>query len=249
MTIQVAAARNNPDLTAVRIRAALACGRFGCSCTRPSGNTHCPAHNDREPSFSVNVKAGVLLVHCLAGCPQEAVIDALRERGLWPQMRAGLTGRAAPTTSTAGSPAAMAPKRQSEITRYEIRDASGEMVAIHVRRDFADGSKSFAWESADGSSGLNGRRAETLPLYGSEYLPGLPDDAMVVVVEGEKACEALRSRGIAAAATVTGAGVTPSEDVLRPLLRLQPTLWPDNDAEGRRHMERIAGRLLVLRYG
>ena len=44
----------------------------------------CPAHADRTPSLSL--REGVIgpLVHCHAGCLQRDVIDALRERGLWP---------------------------------------------------------------------------------------------------------------------------------------------------------------------
>ncbi len=44
----------------------------------------CPAHNDREPSLSISAgDEGKVLVRCHAGCTQEAVIAALRQRGLW----------------------------------------------------------------------------------------------------------------------------------------------------------------------
>lgn len=44
----------------------------------------CPAHDDSTPSLSIReTRDGKLLVHCHAGCEQTAVIDALRERGLW----------------------------------------------------------------------------------------------------------------------------------------------------------------------
>jgi len=43
----------------------------------------CPAHDDRTPSLSVTDKDGRVLVHCLTGCRQDAVIDALRAKGLW----------------------------------------------------------------------------------------------------------------------------------------------------------------------
>jgi len=47
---------------------------------------HCPAHEDRTPSLSLrDSRDGVVLVHCHTGCPQSAVIAALRERGLWPE--------------------------------------------------------------------------------------------------------------------------------------------------------------------
>ena len=52
----------------------------------------CPAHRDRTPSLHVTEKQGAVLVKCHAGCPQEAVIDALRERHLWPEKSNGGSG-------------------------------------------------------------------------------------------------------------------------------------------------------------
>ena len=43
----------------------------------------CPAHDDRNPSFSVSDKNGKILVKCWAGCSQESVIGALCGMGLW----------------------------------------------------------------------------------------------------------------------------------------------------------------------
>jgi len=43
----------------------------------------CPAHDDRNPSFSARDKNGKILVKCWAGCTQEEVIGALRDLGLW----------------------------------------------------------------------------------------------------------------------------------------------------------------------
>lgn len=48
------------------------------------GLCRCPAHEDRSPSLSVSeTRDGRVLVHCFAGCPQPAVIGALRSLGLW----------------------------------------------------------------------------------------------------------------------------------------------------------------------
>lgn len=49
------------------------------------GTARCPAHDDKNPSLSVSERDGVTLAKCHAGCSQEAVIDALRGRGLWPE--------------------------------------------------------------------------------------------------------------------------------------------------------------------
>lgn len=45
----------------------------------------CPAHDDRNPSLSIDDgDNGRPLVNCLAGCAQSAVLDALKQRGAWP---------------------------------------------------------------------------------------------------------------------------------------------------------------------
>jgi rhodanese-related sulfurtransferase len=47
---------------------------------------HCPAHQDKTPSCSVSEdSSGKILVHCFSGCRQQDVIEALRQKGLWPQ--------------------------------------------------------------------------------------------------------------------------------------------------------------------
>jgi hypothetical protein len=45
----------------------------------------CPAHKDRSPSLHISERDGRVLVKCFGGCPQSNVIDALRNRGLWPE--------------------------------------------------------------------------------------------------------------------------------------------------------------------
>lgn len=77
----------DPPPTTEVIVLELACGRPGCLCAasarRGAGATHCPSHADRTPSLQVDVKGGTTLVHCMAGCSQDELIAALRERGVW----------------------------------------------------------------------------------------------------------------------------------------------------------------------
>lgn len=48
----------------------------------------CPAHDDHDPSLSIDEgDVGKVLVNCHAGCEQDAVINALRTKGLWPDER------------------------------------------------------------------------------------------------------------------------------------------------------------------
>jgi putative DNA primase/helicase len=61
---------------------------------RPKGPdswmARCPAHPDRNPSLSITLRDGRVLVHCFAGCHPDAVLEAvgltwkdLRESGPW----------------------------------------------------------------------------------------------------------------------------------------------------------------------
>lgn len=46
---------------------------------------HCPAHDDRTPSFSIDImEDGRILLHCFAGCSQAAIEASLWPHGLWP---------------------------------------------------------------------------------------------------------------------------------------------------------------------
>ena len=57
------------------------------------GMCRCPAHQDRTPSLSVSLGRRAILLHCFAGCPNEAVIAALARRGIPPrELFDGLAG-------------------------------------------------------------------------------------------------------------------------------------------------------------
>jgi putative DNA primase/helicase len=128
---------------------------------------------------------------------------------------------------------------------YELKDPTGQVVAEHLRREYADSTKSFTWQR-NGKSGLGGVLVKDLPLFGIEDLAGAAPAATVVVTEGEKARQSLKGRGILAVATVCGAKTVPDDAQLRPLVAYSPVLWADNDDDGRKHMERIAARLVGL---
>ena len=72
--------------SAEKLRITLRCQQQRCICMRPGpkGSSHCPAHDDRHPSLSVGPgRDEKVLVHCHAGCSQDAVITALRSKGVW----------------------------------------------------------------------------------------------------------------------------------------------------------------------
>ncbi|MHB1892821.1 MAG: hypothetical protein ACYCTZ_04880 [Candidatus Dormibacteria bacterium] len=73
-------------LDAHTILEALECSEGRCTCHRSArlgkGKTHCPAHEDRTPAFSVNDKNGQVVWHCFAGCDQATTTKAMVERGI-----------------------------------------------------------------------------------------------------------------------------------------------------------------------
>jgi hypothetical protein len=132
-------------------------------------------------------------------------------------------------------------------TVYLICDADGVPLAEHVRIDHPTGEKVIFWRRPGGLKGLGDNlKAKQLPFYNLRALLAAAPDAVVIVTEGEKACDALTQRGLLAVGTVTGAATIPVDDVLRVLAGHPVVLWPDGDDPGRTHMRRIAACLMAL---
>jgi hypothetical protein len=140
------------------------------------------------------------------------------------------------------SPSNPLPAGRACVTRYIVRDATGQPVAVHCRQDGPDGKRMW-WEQPDGTPGLDGLSSADLPLYGIERLTGSPT---VIVVEGEKAAAALLAVGVQAVGTATGASGTPSAIPLAELTGRRVCLWADNDDVGLKHMQRVGGALAAI---
>lgn len=203
---------------------ALACGRRGCPCERPTsdghGNTHCPSHNDPGPSLTITRGDKVpTLVHCHGGCDQRAVIAELRERGLW-----------------------SAERREVSRIRYVAKRADGSPFATKTRIDYDDGTKSFTWPP--------GTKASAAPLWRIEDVAAADPGTIVYLVEGEKAADSLAERGILAVGSMCGSSLGPPDAEILPLARHRLRLWADADPSdfpiGQWHMAEIGRRLLAL---
>lgn len=127
-------------------------------------------------------------------------------------------------------------------TVYKIRDAAGRLAAEHHRIDNPDGTKRMWWQK-DGETGLNGTPLADLPFHGAELVSDLGEDELIVVVEDEKAGEAVEAAGLPAVGTVTGASGTPGPEALEVLRDRRVALCPDNDEPGQAHMRRIGEAL------
>jgi hypothetical protein len=130
-----------------------------------------------------------------------------------------------------------------KITRYEICDADGVIIAIHVREDNDDRSKKMWWELPDGTPRLNGIQVDRLPLFGSQLVRTWPKEAPVFISEGEKVASILCAKGYLALGTVCGASTVPWPGAFERLNGRDVILCPDNDESGERHMRGVAAQL------
>jgi len=128
-------------------------------------------------------------------------------------------------------------------TSYAIADAHGVVQATHHRVDGPDG-KRLWWELPDGTTGLGGRRVETLPMHRTELVAREPRSRTVVVCEGERAADAVARTGLLAVGTVTGAASCHLADAVAELARGRRfVVWPDLDEPGLAHAARQARQL------
>jgi AAA domain-containing protein len=211
----------NDVASATKILDGLACTRGGCLCQtsrkRGHGLTHCPSHQDAKSSLNVSVVSGTVLLRCHAGCKQEDVIAVLRERRLWPEIKAI---------------AIQAP------IAYDYRNADGKLVYQVVRKP----DKKFSQRHPDGNGGWVWNLTGTeRVLY---RLPELMADTnrAVFITEGEKDANRLASLGLIATCNSGGAGKwqTESAEILR-----DRTVYilPDNDQPGQEHGQAVAASL------
>ena len=191
----------------------------------------CPAHDDHTPSLSVSEgDGGKALVRCFAGCETGDVLHAL-----------GLSIHDLFERGERNNGRRDGSRKPSAI--WQIKDAAVEVQALHARFD-RNGDKQVLWRLPGAQNwGLGGRKLSTLPLYRSERIATWPAGAFVVVVEGEKAADALASIYPPVLGTVTGADQTPSREALKVLHGRSVILWPDADDQGHQHMRRIVAVL------
>ncbi|MBE3597758.1 MAG: DUF927 domain-containing protein [Limnochordaceae bacterium] len=155
----------------------------------------------------------------MAGCSQEAVIAALRERKLWP--------------------AARKDKRQIVAT-YDYTDADGRLIFQVVRYE----PKGFAQRRPDGRGGwiwdLKGIEPVLYRL--PEVRAAVQAGQRVYVVEGEKDANSLRALGLVATTAPMGAGKWRKE-YAEALRGAHAVILPDKDEPGRKHAQQVARSL------
>lgn len=184
----------------------------------------CPAHDDRSPSLSVSNGDGKVLLHCQAGCPVDAVLEALK------LTRADLFDEPRPQSD-----------RPQIVARYPYTDEAGQLLFEVVRYD----GKQFRQRRPDGQGGWLWRLADTRRvLYRlAAVLEAVAAGTELYVVEGERDVHAMETAGEVATTNPGGAGKWRPEyaDALAGATRV--VIVADKDEAGRRHAREVAASL------
>ncbi len=123
---------------------------------------------------------------------------------------------------------------------YRYTDANGKLIAEIERYDWEkDGErkKTFRpWDVARRSY----THPETRPLYN---LPNIASAPEIVLVEGEKAADALIAQNIDATTAMGGSNAPLEKTDWTPLRGRKVLIWPDNDEAGGAYAHRLKGHL------
>ena len=158
------------------------------------------------------------MVNCFAGCDGNAVIDALRERNLWPAAKE----KAA---------------KNVQVAEYDYRGIGGDMRFQSVR---FENPKKFSLRQPDGHSDwIWNLKGVVLIPYRLDGLADADPTKEVYVVEGEKDVDRLRDLGLVSTCNPMGAGKWRKQ--YSEFLRDRHVfVLSDNDAPGRAHAEKVA---------
>jgi 5S rRNA maturation endonuclease (ribonuclease M5)/archaellum biogenesis ATPase FlaH len=186
-------------------------------------SAHCPAHDDGNPSLSIGKDLnGTLLVHCHAGCTSEDVCKAL-----------GLT------LGDLFKKHPILPTSKLIENEYIYEDEQGSPLFKKVRLV----PKNFYLKKKIPSGWENGLKDVRKVLYQlPAVLNAIREGRQVLVVEGEKDAETLRSLGYVATTNFEGAGKW-NNSYSETLKGAHIVLFYDYDKAGVKHRDLLIQKL------
>jgi len=191
----------------------------------------CPAHEDRQPSMVARVSddGEKLLLHCRAGCSNEAILEAV-----------GVQMSALFAPDDEGTAPRVKPR---VVKQYPYHDENGDEVFQVVRME----PKSFRQrhrETPDGNWcwSMDGVRRVLFNLPAILDQPSWP----VVVCEGEKDCLRVIATGAKVVPTTNAGGAGKWRDEYSmSLTGRRVAIVPDNDSAGKKHAQAVIGSLIL----
>lgn len=233
-----------------------------------SWQARCPAHDDVHPSLSIAEGATVgVVLNCFAGCSFESVCAALgleprdlmstkngyarrfpgrrgvADRGVMQKHDPKSDKRAQVLPTLEAAIASVERRRGPRAAEWSYTRADGEAVGVVVRWNLAQGGKSFAQLSRTEAGWIARAMPAPRPLY---RLPELARATRILITEGEKAADAVRSLGLIATTCAGGANAVRMSDWSILAGHSAIVILPDNDLPGLRYAEQVAGLLAKL---
>ena len=206
-------------------------------------------HGEEGESLSVELqgeKAG--LWHDFATGDGGDIFDLWRNARNLPSFRETLKDAAEYTGATANTPR-RTPKRKTPkggeawgapSAVYRYTDPTGKLIAEIERYDWEkDGKREKTFRPWDVAR-RKYTHPETRPLYNLEHIVSAPE---IVIVEGEKAADALIAQNIDATTAMGGSNAPLEKTDWTPLRGRKVIIWPDNDATGKEYAERLKTHL------
>ena len=121
--------------------------------------------------------------------------------------------------------------------KWDYHDGDGELLACVYRYDPPGGKQFRPWDVRSRKM----KAPDPRPLYNQ---PGIKSSSEVILVEGEKAAEALIGQGISATTAMNGASAPVGKTDWSPLAGKRVLIWPDKDAAGWQYAEAVAQAVL-----
>ena len=211
---------------------------MGCNPKQRNGKPNayqakCPAHNDQNPSLSVEMgDDGKVLFHCFAGCPTDQIITGLglSWQDVFPQTNNGKPRKAA-------SPNKPFKLGKNVVAIYDYQDEKGEYVHSTVRFKPKKFMQGVRLKNGLFLAGLD--TVEKTYLYRTpEVLKAIEQGAPVYLVEGEKDVETLEKLGFVATTQPMGAGKW-KPHYTEFLRGAEVFIIPDNDPPGKQSASKI----------
>jgi putative DNA primase/helicase len=182
---------------------------------------HCPAHDDKNPSASINIEKKVINCQRCGGMS----LFKLAERMGW---------ESPPVSGNGYKPA------NTEIARYDYRDESGKILYQQIRFLLSNGEKSFRGYNPETKQWkLEGIRR--VPYRLPELLKAIESRQQIFICEGEKDVETLVSWGLCATTNSNGARSTKIWHEFSHWFvpGLVIFICPDADLDGMKHAQTV----------
>jgi hypothetical protein len=203
--------------------------------------SHGKGNGDKNPSLSITESQdGKYLFHCHGGCDQQDVFNAIKDRGLLPELPK--------REEIFSSLATLAPQPMTLEQEWEYMDEDRNTLFIKQRfKTNTEKGKDYRLVRVDALGRRHSRLGDVriVPYRFPELLDAKTAGRAIYLVEGEKAADALVSIGAIATTSHAGAGHWPAE-ITQYFAGANVVVVPDNDKAGQEYAKKVIKNLLPV---